>query len=194
MKVSLDLKCSSRPEWVAAVMEDFPSFIQDHANCEKKASAMAMSLVSKYPDRPLILPALIDTAIEELEHFRDVVGWMNRLGIPLAPDMKPDPYVNALLVYVRKGRDEGLLDRLCLGSVVECRGAERFRLVEEALEEPGLKRFYKLLWASEAKHGNIFVELALQYFPEEMVYSRLEELLRCEAAVLEALELKPALH
>jgi tRNA-(ms[2]io[6]A)-hydroxylase len=175
-------------------MDDFPSFIQDHANCEKKASAMAISLVSKYPDRPLILPALIETAIEELEHFRDVVGWMTRLGIPLAPDMKPDPYVNALLVHVRKGRDEGLLDRLCLGSVVECRGAERFRLVEEALQEPGLKRFYKLLWASEAKHGNIFVELALHYFPEDVVYNRLEELLRFEATVLEELELKPALH
>jgi tRNA 2-(methylsulfanyl)-N6-isopentenyladenosine37 hydroxylase len=194
VKVSLDLKCSSSPEWVATVMADFPAFIQDHAHCEKKASAMAISLVSKYPDRPKIIPPLIETAIEELEHFRDVVAWMEKLGVPLASDMKPDPYVNALLVHVRKGRDEGLIDRLCLGSIVECRGAERFRLVEEALTEPELKRFYKLLWASEAKHGNVFVELALEYFPSDVVYGRLEELIALEAGVLQNLEVKAALH
>ena len=85
MKFSLDLKSESSPKWVEAVMADFPSFLQDHASCEKKASAMSMSLVSKYPDRPLIIKPLIDTAIEELEHFRDVVLWMEKLGVSLAP-------------------------------------------------------------------------------------------------------------
>jgi tRNA-(ms[2]io[6]A)-hydroxylase len=194
MKVSLDLKISSSPKWVEAVMADFPSFIQDHASCEKKASAMAMSLVSKYPDRPKIISPLIDTAIEELEHFRDVVTWMDKLGVPLPSDMQQDSYVNQLIALVRKGRDEGLVDRLCLGSIIECRGAERFRLVEEALTEPGIKRFYKILWASEAKHGNMFVELALEYFAPEIVFSRLEELLQAEAQILEGLEIKSALH
>lgn len=194
MKVSLDLKISSSPKWVEAVMADFPSFIQDHASCEKKASAMAMSLVSKYPDRPKIIPPLIDTAIEELEHFRDVVAWMDKLGVPLPSDMQQDLYVNQLIALVRKGRDEGLIDRLCLGSIIECRGAERFRLVEEALTEPGIKRFYKILWASEAKHGNMFVELALEYFAPEIVFSRLEELLEAEAQILQGLEIKSALH
>ena len=175
-------------------MADFPSFLQDHASCEKKASAMSMSLVSKYPDRPLIIKPLIDTAIEELEHFRDVVNWMEKLGVSLAHDMQPDLYVNQLISQVRKGRDEGLIDRLCLGSIIECRGAERFRLVEEALEEPEIKRFYKVLWASEAKHGNIFVELALHYFEEKVVYARLEELLDVEARVLDDLEFRAALH
>lgn len=194
MKVSLDLKISSSPKWVEAVMADFPSFIQDHASCEKKASAMAMSLVSKYPDRPKIISPLIDTAIEELEHFRDVVAWMDKLGVPLPSDMQQDLYVNQLIALVRKGRDEGLIDRLCLGSIIECRGAERFRLVEEALTEPGIKRFYKILWASEAKHGNMFVELALEYFAPEIVFSRLEELLEAEAQILQGLEIKSALH
>lgn len=175
-------------------MADFSSFIQDHADCERKASAMAMSLVAKYPDRPKIIPPLIDTAIEELEHFRDVVKWMEKLSIPMGRDMKPDLYVNELIKTVRKGRDEGLIDRLCLGSIIECRGAERFRLVEEALTEPELKRFYKLLWASEAKHGNIFVELALEYFDEGIVYDRLNELLDIEAQILSNLEIRAALH
>jgi len=194
MKFSLDLKTQSSPKWIEAVMADFPSFLQDHASCEKKASAMSVSLVSKYPDRPLIIKPLIDTAIEELEHFRDVVNWMEKLGVSLAHDMQPDLYVNQLISHVRKGRDEGLIDRLCLGSIIECRGAERFRMVEEALEEPEIKRFYKILWASEAKHGNIFVELALHYFEETVVYKRLEELLDVEAQILDSLVFRAALH
>jgi len=194
MKFSLDLKTQSSPKWIEAVMADFPSFLQDHASCEKKASAMSVSLVSKYPDRALIIKPLIDTAIEELEHFRDVVNWMEKLGVSLAHDMQPDLYVNQLISHVRKGRDEGLIDRLCLGSIIECRGAERFRMVEEALEEPEIKRFYKILWASEAKHGNIFVELALHYFEETVVYKRLEELLDVEAQILDSLVFRPALH
>jgi len=194
MKFSLDLKTQSSPKWIEAVMADFPSFLQDHASCEKKASAMSVSLVSKYPDRALIIKPLIDTAIEELEHFRDVVNWMEKLGVSLAHDMQPDLYVNQLISHVRKGRDEGLIDRLCLGSIIECRGAERFRMVEEALEEPEIKRFYKILWASEAKHGNIFVELALHYFEETVVYKRLEELLDVEAQILDSLVFRAALH
>lgn len=155
---------------------------------------MAMSLVSKYPDRPKIIQPLIDTAIEELEHFRDVVRWMERLKVPLAHDMQQDPYVNQLIALVRKGRDEGLIDRLCLGSIIECRGAERFRLVEEALSEPEIKRFYKILWASEAKHGNIFVELALEYFESEIVYTRLDELIEAEGNILKNLPFRAALH
>jgi len=194
MKLALDLKSESSQAWVEAVMADFPSFLQDHASCEKKASAMSMSLVSKYPDRPLIIKPLIDTAIEELEHFREVVNWMEKLGVSLAHDMQQDPYVNKLIAQVRKGRDEGLIDRLCLGSIIECRGAERFRMVEEALEEPEIKRFYKILWASEAKHGNVFVELALHYFEPKIVYDRLNELLEIEAEILNGLEIRAALH
>lgn len=194
MKVSLDLKNNSPGEWVETVMADFNRFLQDHANCERKASAMAMSLVAKYPDRPKLTQPLIETAIEELEHFRDVVAWMEKLKVPLSQDMQPDVYVNQLIAEVRKGRDEGLLDRLCLGSIIECRGAERFRLVEEQLPPGELKRFYKRLWASEAKHGNIFVELALHYFSEEEVYKRLEQLLDIEAEIVRNLPIQAALH
>ena len=175
-------------------MSDFPSFLQDHADCERKASAMSMSLVAKYADRTELAHPLIETAIEELEHFRDVVTWMRKLNVPMPLKMAPDPYVNQLIALVRKGRDEGLMDRLCLGSIIECRGAERFRMVEERLEEPEIKRFYKVLWASEAKHGNIFVELGLHYFSKEDMYGRLNELLDLEAEIVDKLPIRAALH
>ena len=37
--------------WTAAVLADLGSFLKDHASCERKASASAMSFVAHYPDR-----------------------------------------------------------------------------------------------------------------------------------------------
>ena len=51
-----------------------------------------------------------------------------------------------------------------------------------------------MLWASEAKHGNIFVKMALEYYPKEDVYKRLQELTAAEAKICEALPHRAALH
>ncbi len=194
MKYSLELSYASPKEWVQAVMDDFDSFLQDHADCERKASAMAMSFVAKCPDKKEILPLLIDTALEELEHFKQVYEIMEKRGVPLKKEMGEDAYVNSLIKCCRSGQDERLMDRLLLASIIECRGAERFRLVEEALQDVELKRFYKNLWASEAKHGNIFVEMALKYWPQKEVYERLQILNEQEGEICKNLKIKASLH
>ncbi len=194
MKLNLDLAVDSKQEWIDAVMADFPSFLQDHADCERKASAMAMSFVAKYPDRKEILPDLIATGIEELEHFQQVYELMESRGIPLTHSIGEDPYVKALIKKCHSGRNERFLDRLLIASVVETRGAERFRLVSEAQDDPEMHRFYKILWASEAKHGHLFVKMALNYFPEQQVYDRLAWWVEQEAEVLNGLEIRAALH
>jgi len=48
--------------------------------------------------------------------------------------------------------------------------------------------------ATEAKQGNIFVKMALNYFPEEEVYRRLNELNAAEGEIIQKLELRPSLH
>jgi len=195
MKYSIELVTPTRPEWVRTVMSDFPAFLQDHADCERKASAMALSFVAKYPDRVEIIPELIETAVEELDHFQKVYAHMQKRGIRLAKEMTEDPYLKALLNLCRTDPLNRFLDRLLLASIIECRGAERFRLVWAALDHDAeLKEFYNMLWTSEAKHGNIFVKMALQYFPEDKVYERLNELNAAEGKVIEALKLRPALH
>ncbi|NNE25331.1 MAG: tRNA-(ms[2]io[6]A)-hydroxylase [Saprospiraceae bacterium] len=194
MKLNLDLAVPSRQEWLDAVMNDFDSFLQDHADCERKASAMAMSFVAKYPDRIEILPELIDTGIEELEHFKQVYDLMKARGIPLLHSIKEDLYVKQLIKKCHSGREERFLDRLLIASVVETRGAERFRMVAEAIEDPELQRFYKTLWTSEAKHGHIFVKMALEYFDKDQVYERLAWWVEQEAEAIEGLEIKAALH
>ena len=150
--------------------------------------------MAKYPNRVEIIPELINTAVEELEHFRSVYAIMEERGIELTHEIGQDIYVKQLLDKCRDGREERFMDRLLLASLVETRGAERFRMVYEALDDPELRRFYQELWASEAKHGEVFVRMALNYFEEKAVYKRLEEMTDYEAVVLQSLPLKPALH
>ncbi len=195
MKLSLELTAKTRPEWVQTIMADFPAFLQDHADCERKASAMAMSFVAKYPDRTEIIPELIETGVEELEHFQQVYQHMAKRGIRLSKEMTQDPYVQALINLCRSDPLNRFLDRLLIASIIECRGAERFRLVWDAIKDDlELKDFYHELWTSEAKHGNIFVKMALRYFPEKDVYARLEELNQAEGKIVSSLPLRAAVH
>lgn len=194
MKISLDLACESPKEWLAAVMADFDTFLRDHADCERKASAMSMSLVAKYPDKTEIIPELIETALEEMQHFQAVYQIMQDRGIQLNHEITEDPYVKQLLSLMHSDVESRFLDRLLLASIIECRGAERFRMIWEALPAGKLKKFYHELWASEAKHGNIFAAFALRYFPNERVYARLKELTEKEARIIQGLKIRAALH
>jgi tRNA-(ms[2]io[6]A)-hydroxylase len=194
MQFRIELDIDTKKEWVDAVLADFDAFLQDHADCERKASAMALSFVAKYPNRLEILPELIETSVEELEHFRDVYNLMEKRGILLSHEIPQDVYMKKLLEICRSGREERFMDRLLLASLVETRGAERFKLVYEALDDPELKEFYRKLWASEAKHGEIFVKMALNYFNESEVYSRLDEMKKQEGIIISELPIRPALH
>jgi tRNA-(ms[2]io[6]A)-hydroxylase len=194
MKLNMDVKVPSSQAWLEAVLADFDSFLQDHADCERKASAMNMSMVGKYPDRLEIIPELIATGIEELEHFQQVYEVMQKRGIELPFGISEDPYIKALMKLRHSDKERRFLDTLLIASVFETRGAERFKLVADALEDPELAKFYKMLWTSEAKHGHTFVKLALNYFDKKQVYERLDWWLDREAEVIESLPLRAALH
>jgi len=194
LKLNLDIGIPSPPGWIAAVSADFSSFLQDHADCERKASATAMSLVAKYPNRVEIIPELIEIAIEELEHFQSVYQVMESRGIQFSHSIHEDPYIKALMKAQHDGLEERFLDRLLIASVVETRGAERFKLVADSLDDDELAKFYKMLWTSEAKHGHVYVKMALHYFQEEKVYNRLAWWVEKEAEIISALPLRAALH
>jgi tRNA-(ms[2]io[6]A)-hydroxylase len=194
MKLSLDLKYETPDEWTNVVMNDFNSFLQDHADCERKASAMAMSFVYKCPDKIKIIPWLIETALEEMEHFQQVYLIMEKRGVQLRHAAERDPYVDPLLKLLRTPSHQRLLDRFLLASIIECRGTERFRLISEVIEDADLKKFYKMLWTVEAKHGNIFIEMALEYYDKTETYNRLEELIEMEGKICSTLPHRAALH
>lgn len=179
--------------WVELVIEKFDEFLIDHAAAEKKASGMAMSMALHFRDRERLVTEMIDLAIEEMTHFRECVRLLHERGLILLPDEK-DNYVNEIRTQVRNGRDEGLLDRLLTGGIIEARGVERFGLVAEALPPGEMKSFYEAITRSEERHNTLFLDLAREYFPDNEVQSRLEELLEFEADLVSRLPIRARLH
>ncbi len=192
-KIDFKLSVATDPAWVQVILDNFDEFMQDHANCERKASALALSLAMKYADRKRLIPHMIRLAQEELEHFAEVYEMMEQRGISLGNEIK-DPYVNGLLSHCRTEPEERFLDRMLISSVIEARGAERFGLIAEALEDAELKAFYKRLWAAEMKHGHLFANLMLHYFSEDVIRARLSQLLDAEGKIIQKLEWRPSLH
>ena len=179
--------------WIKVVILQFDEFLKDHASCEKKASGMAMSMASHYPDRTKLLNAMIDLAVEELNHYREVVRILLARDEQPGPDTK-DQYVLELNNLIRKGSEHFLLDRLLIASLVERRGAERFRIISQHVREPSLKRFYNSITNSEHRHWRLFLELAHEYFLEEEISDRLFILASEENKIMQSLPIKPALH
>ncbi len=179
--------------WVERVLADFDAFLLDHAANERKASAMAMSMVAHYPDREHLCNEMIDLALEELNHFRQVYRVIRSRRLQLQADEK-DMYVNNIRKHMRRGKEDYFLDRLLTGALIEARGAERFRLVGERLEDHQMKMFYATLARSEATHHQLFINLANHYFGQDEVCTRLSEWQQTEANVMIELPIQPRLH
>ena len=190
----MDVKIYTPQEWLDTVLNNFDDFLIDHADNERKASAMGMSFIAKYPNRTEIIPRLIDHALEELEHFKGVYKIMQERNVQFPQKIQEDIYAQELVKLARSGLDDRFLDRLIIGSVIEVRGEEKFRMVEEALPEGAIKDFYRELWISEARHGDLFIELALEYFPEKDVLDRQEFFNVEESKIMMSLPFRAAMH
>lgn len=187
------LRYTSSQQWLDTVLKDFDLFLQDHASAEKKASGMAINMISHYPDRTRMVAVMTDLAVEELTHFKEVVRILHERGLQPAPD-ESDPYVNQFRKAIRKGAGPYFLDRLLIAGIIEARGAERFGLIAQGLEPGKLKNFYTAITRSEDRHYEIFFELAREYFPDAEVDERADQLLDIEADICAALPLLPKLH
>lgn len=179
--------------WIENVLADFDSFLLDHAAAEKKASSMAMSMVAHYPDKPELVFAMVDLAVEELNHYREVTKFIYGRYLQFISDKK-DPYVIQLRSHIRRRPQEYLLDRLLIGGIIEARGHERFGLIADALEPGHLKKFYQTITKSESRHFDLFFDLATRYEIEEKVTHRLNELISIEADIISNLPIRAQLH
>lgn len=187
------LDIDSPREWLTAVLGNFNEFLIDHAANEKKASAAAMSMIAHYPDKIPLIEAMIDLALEELGHFRQVLKLMLKRGLNPAADEK-DVYVNQLTKRIRRGPENYFLDRLLTAALIEARGAERFNLIAGALEDPELTPFYRNLARSEEQHHELFLSMANTYFPRDEINRRWTEWLGIEAGIITDLTIRPRLH
>jgi tRNA-(ms[2]io[6]A)-hydroxylase len=189
----VSLKVATPPEWTSVALRDFDAFLLDHASCERKAAAVGMSFVVRYPDRTALIEPMIHFAREEMEHFHQVYRLIAERGLRLLPDVE-DEYVNILMRHVRDGRETRFLDRLLISGVIEARGTERLHLIADAVTEPRLQNFYRRLARAEDSHKDLFVEMALQFFPAEVVEKRLDALLDIEAEAIQSVPFRSAVH
>jgi len=150
-------------------------------------------MVAHYPDKVTLVETMVDLALEELNHYRQVLNLMRRRNLNPGPDEK-DLYVNEIIKQARRGTDHYFLDRLLSAAVIEARGAERFDLLGAALDDFELRGFYKTLARSEHKHQELFVILARTYFPNNDIDDRWQEWLQIEASILGSLTIRPRLH
>jgi tRNA-(ms[2]io[6]A)-hydroxylase len=183
------------PRWLAVALGDLGSLLVDHAHCERKAAAAALSLVSRYCQRPDLVRALSALAIEELAHFRAVVARVRARGLVLTPD-RGDPYARALHQQQRTREPEQQIDRLLTAGLIEARSHERLLMLAAALPEPeGL--LYRRLARAEHGHAELFLRLARGAVPahgSREVELRLHELAAAEARIVEQLPLLPRIH
>jgi tRNA-(ms[2]io[6]A)-hydroxylase len=187
------LHAATAPGWLAHALRHFDEVLVDHAHCEKKAAANALSLLQAYPEVPGLPAQMARLAREEASHLARVLELMEARGLALGRD-GGDPYVQELLRLVRTGRAERQLDRLLVAGLVEARSAERLELLAQGLEDPALRRFYAELARSEDGHQRLFVRLAEAVAPPAEVGARLEVLLAAEAEVVARLPLRAAVH
>jgi tRNA-(ms[2]io[6]A)-hydroxylase len=163
----LCLKVPSDPGWATEALRDLDAVLVDHAHCEMKAASNALSLAARHPLNLSLVRALTDLAKEEIEHFQRVLTFLEARGLPLGSPMV-DTYAadlrKAAGALPRRDAPPPLVDRLLVSALIEARSCERFKLLMGALSparDPELHAFYTELFAAEARHYQVLIDLAI---------------------------------
>ena len=159
------LRAPTPETWVAAAVERWREMLVDHANCEKKAASTAIALMFAYPEDHALAMALSRLAREELRHFEQVQKMMLTLDVEVERQ-QPGRYASGLRSVIRTSEPGRKLDLLLSGALIEARSAERFRLLSGRLQQP-LGGFYASLERSEARHFELYVNLARAEAPDQ---------------------------
>lgn len=189
------LHAATDSRWLPLALERFDEVLVDHAHCEKKAAANALSMLQAYPDLPGLPSQMARLAREESAHLARVLDLMAERGLTLTKDAG-DPYAQGLQKLIRTPAAERRLDRLLVAAVIEARSCERLSLLAEGLTDPALARFYGELAQSEDGHQSLFYRLAVTASDgdEARVKARLEWMLEREAQVITDVGLRAAIH
>jgi tRNA 2-(methylsulfanyl)-N6-isopentenyladenosine37 hydroxylase len=159
------LRAPTPEAWVVAAVARWREMLVDHANCEKKAASTALALIFAYPEDHSLTLALSRLAREELRHFEQVQKMMLSLGVDFERQ-QPGRYAAGLRSVIRTSEPGRKLDLLLSGALIEARSSERFRLLSGRLQPP-LADFYGTLQRSEARHFELYVNLARAEAPRQ---------------------------
>lgn len=176
------LKTPTPDAWVSYALGDLTTLLVDHANCEYKAAATGMSLITKYKHLPRLQRLMARLVREEMLHYEQVLVFMDRIGIEFR-SLSASRYARTLRESVRTNENDRLVDLLIVGAIVEARSCERFAALWPHLPTP-LGRYYKSLLRSEGRHYQDYLTLARENSDQESVDARLEHFLRIDEQLI----------
>ncbi|MEO0576473.1 MAG: tRNA isopentenyl-2-thiomethyl-A-37 hydroxylase MiaE [Pseudomonadota bacterium] len=156
--IRLFLQQPSSIAWAEGLAGDVPTLLHDHANCELKAAASAMSLLHRYAHNDALVYQMSRLAREELRHFEQVKKWLKRYEIGHRT-VSAARYASGMREHVGAHEPQKLIDTLIVGALIEARSCERFALIAPFLDAP-LAAFYRGLLASESRHFEHYLALA----------------------------------
>ena len=189
----LHLQAQTDPGWIDRAQAHMDEILLDHAHCEKKAASTAINMIFRYPDKTSLMLPLSRLAQEELQHFEQVLLLLEKRGLVYARQ-RPSPYAGKLMKALREREPARLLDTLLCCAYIEARSCERMKILANGLQDKELAELYQGLLVSEARHHQMYVDLALGLFEQDEVRTRLQEIGAHEAAVIKDAPLEPRLH
>lgn len=186
------LPCRTPDAWLSAAVKSLPVLMIDHANCEKKAAATAMSLMHRYTENTPLLNKMSRLAREELRHFEQVLKLMTQRGIAYEC-VTASRYAQALREKVRKKDPHKLVDTLIVGALIEARSCERFAALAPHVDD-ALRDFYKSLLKSESRHFEDYIRLAKGLEGANVVEERLALFRSVEKELIESKDTEIRFH
>ena len=178
--------------WFQAAADNLPLLLMDHANCEKKAAATAMSLMHRYTDNTPLLNKMSRLAREELRHFEQVLKLMTQRGIAYE-SVTASRYAQTLREKVRKKDPHKLVDTLIVGALIEARSCERFAALAPHVDD-ALRDFYTSLLKSESRHFADYISLAKNLEDASAVEERLALFRSVEKELIESQDTEIRFH
>ena len=186
------LPCRTPQTWIEAAVSALPTLMIDHANCEKKAAATALSLMHRYTDNTALLNKMSRLAREELRHFEQVLKLMTRRGIAYEP-VSASRYAQSLRDGMRKKEPDKLIDTLIVGALIEARSCERFAALAPHVDTE-LSDFYASLLKSESRHFADYISLAKTFGSSATVEERLKHFCARERTLIESVDTEVRFH
>ncbi len=169
--------------------------LTDHAWCEQKAATNAINLIADNCEHIELVQELTVIALEEMQHFQQVVDIIRERGYTLGRGRKDD-YVGQLMKFCKKdgSRNTAFIERLLFAAMIEARSCERFRVLSLNIKDAALAKFYHELMVSEAGHYTTFLNFARKYTIDVDVDKRWKEWLAFEGELIQTFGKKEAIH
>jgi tRNA-(ms[2]io[6]A)-hydroxylase len=179
--------------WLPKVRARLGEVLIDHAHLERKAATTALNL-EKYRELYSHVRELNAIAVEELQHFDQVLRLLEERGIPFGQPMR-SPWINKMMAAVRKGRREQVIDHLVVCSLIEGRSCEKFQILAGGVRDldPALADFYASLVESEGNHYATY-QIMARGIDEDETRRRLDFFLNLDAELIRQPHDLPLLH